>query len=113
MKKTRSLVIKTGGEDLRWLQYHIFKKKDASLVDDSGSGDDSMSRRGDEALRQTARKEGRRRSSEQQAPHSTENEGRRMASTVRSRKRPAPQVSAGKGSAATSKRAGPPTDSWD
>ncbi len=27
MKKTRSVVIKTAGEDLRWIQYHIFKKK--------------------------------------------------------------------------------------
>ena len=27
MKKTRSFPIKTAGEDLRWIQYHIFKKK--------------------------------------------------------------------------------------
>jgi 23S rRNA G2445 N2-methylase RlmL len=27
MKKTRSVPIKTAGEDLRWIQYHIFKKK--------------------------------------------------------------------------------------
>jgi putative N6-adenine-specific DNA methylase len=27
MKKTRSVVIKTAGEDLRWIQYHVFKKK--------------------------------------------------------------------------------------
>ena len=113
MKKTRSLVIKTGGEDLRWLQYHIFKKKDASQVDDLSSVDDSMSRRGDEASRQSPRREGRRRSSEQQTPHSAENEGRRMASTIRSRKRPAPKLNAGSGSAATSKRFGPPTDPWD
>eukprot|EP01083_Nonionella_stella_P157748 512482_1 len=26
MKKTRSVVIKTAGEDLRWIQYHVFKK---------------------------------------------------------------------------------------
>lgn len=119
MKKTRSLVIKTGSEDLRWLQYHIFKKKDASIVDDSRSIDDSSSigdsrsKRGDEAPRQSVRREGRRRSSELQAPHSTENEGRRMASTVQSRKRPAPKVSAGSGSTSTGKRVGPPTDPWD
>ena len=113
MKKTKSLVIKTGGEDLRWLQYHIFKKKDASMLDDSSSIDDSRSQRGDEAPRQSMRRESRRRSSELQAPHSTENEGRRMASTVRSRKRPAPKVSAGSGSTSTGKRVGPPTDPWD
>jgi len=27
MKKTRSFVVKTAGEDLRWIQYHIFPKK--------------------------------------------------------------------------------------
>lgn len=27
MKKTRSVPIKTAGEDLRWIQYHVFKKK--------------------------------------------------------------------------------------
>ena len=27
MKKTRSVVIKTADEDLRWIQYHVFKKK--------------------------------------------------------------------------------------
>ena len=113
MKKTRSLVIKTGGEDLRWLQYHIFKKKDASMTDDSSSIDDSRRQRGDEAPRQSPRRESQRRSSELQAPHSTENEGRRMASTVRSRKRPAPKVSAGSGIASTGKRVGPPTDPWD
>lgn len=113
MKKTRSLVIKTGEEDLRWLQYHIFKKKDASLLDDSNSFDDSRSQRtsSDEAPRQSPRREGRQRSLELRAPHSTENEGGRMVSTVRSRKRPAPKVSAG--SIATGKRVGPPTDPWD
>ena len=113
MKKTRSLVIKTGGEDLRWLQYHIFKKKEASMTDDFSSIDDSRRQRGDEAPQQSPRRESRRRSSELQAPHSTENEGRRMASTVRSRKRPAPKVSAGSGIASTGKRVGPPTDPWD
>ena len=29
MKKSRSVVVKTAGEDLRWLQYHIFQKKDS------------------------------------------------------------------------------------
>jgi len=33
MKKSRSLVVRTGDEDLRWIQYHIFKKKPA----DTGS----------------------------------------------------------------------------
>lgn len=27
MKKSRSVVIRTGDEDLRWIQYHVFKKK--------------------------------------------------------------------------------------
>jgi len=33
MKKTRSVVIKTAGEDLRWIQYHVFKKKAPTMVD--------------------------------------------------------------------------------
>lgn len=32
MKKSRSLVIRTGDEDLRWIQYHIFKKKSADAT---------------------------------------------------------------------------------
>lgn len=112
MKKTRSLVIKTGGEDLRWLQYHIFKKKDASLVDNLSPIDNSRSQHGDEAPRQSLKREGPRRSSELHAPTSSENEGRRMASTIRSRKRPAPKVTAS-GTAAAGKRVGPPTDPWD
>ena len=107
MKKTRSLVIKTGGEDLRWLQYHIFKKKDASLVDNLSPIDNSRSQHGDEAPRQSLKREGPRRSSELHAPTSSENEGRRMASTIRSRKRPVPKVTA------AGKRVGPPTDPWD
>jgi len=31
MKKTRSMPIKTAGEDLRWIQYHIFKKKETEV----------------------------------------------------------------------------------
>ena len=31
MKKTRSVVIRTADEDLRWIQYHVFKKKDAKI----------------------------------------------------------------------------------
>jgi hypothetical protein len=27
MKKSRSVVIKTADEDLRWIQYHVFRKK--------------------------------------------------------------------------------------
>jgi len=27
MKKSRSVVVKTADEDLRWIQYHVFKKK--------------------------------------------------------------------------------------
>jgi len=27
MKKSRTVVLKTADEDLRWLQYHIFEKK--------------------------------------------------------------------------------------
>ena len=114
-------MIKTGGEDLRWIQYHIFKKKDASL-DDSRSIDDSSSRRDDRGEDETPQKsmsiERSRRSSEQQAPMTAENEGRRMASTVRSRRRPVPKASTrtrSKPGVASSpgKKIGPPTDPWD
>jgi len=32
MKNTRKIVIKTADEDLRWIQYHVFKKKSATDV---------------------------------------------------------------------------------
>lgn len=43
MKKSRSVVIKTGDEDLRWIQYHVFQKKsidDSDLVARSSSRTD-------------------------------------------------------------------------
>jgi len=43
MKKSRSVVVKTADEDLRWLQYHIFRKKG------KGSGkEDELKRRAEE-----------------------------------------------------------------
>jgi hypothetical protein len=33
MKKSRTVVVQTADEDLRWLQYHIFRKKEATAPD--------------------------------------------------------------------------------
>jgi putative N6-adenine-specific DNA methylase len=32
MKTSRKVVVKTAEEDLRWLQYHIFQRKDAPIL---------------------------------------------------------------------------------
>ena len=34
MKTSRKVIVKTAEEDLRWLQYHIFQKKDVSLAEE-------------------------------------------------------------------------------
>jgi len=121
MKKSRSLVIKTGDEDLRWIQYHIFKKKDVS-PDDLSSFDGttpSRNHRDDEASRHSPRRENAStgRSSPPQVTGDSNDGERRMASSVRSRRGAASsRVGTGnvaKPGAAPGKRVGPPTDSWD
>jgi len=107
MKKSRSLVIKTGGEDLRWIQYHIFKKNDNSF--------DVVEK--NEVPRRSASRDNSRHPSVAQAPSRSDKDGRRMASTVRSRRRTAaPQASTGTGpkrEVAPGKPIRPPTDPWD
>ena len=38
MKSTRKVVVKTADEDLRWIQYHIFKKKPKEVANDESKG---------------------------------------------------------------------------
>lgn len=38
MKKSRSVVIQTGDEDLRWIQYHVFQKKSMDVNDTTAKG---------------------------------------------------------------------------
>lgn len=115
MKKSRSVAIRTGDEDLRCIQYHIFKKKDVELGSFDGTAH-SSSRRDDETSRQIPSRETTRRSSVPQITTSNSNDSeRRMASSVRSRTA-IPRAGAGKPGkprAVPGKRAGPPTDTWD
>ena len=115
MKKSRSVAIRTGDEDLRCIQYHIFKKKDVELGSFDGTAH-SSSRRDDETSRQIPSRETTRRSSVPQITTSNSNDSeRRMASSIRSRTA-IPRAGAGKPvkpRAVPGKRAGPPTDTWD